>query len=406
VEAPSLTSPWRELLALGEPKGASLCMIVRDEATHLGRLLDSIAGMASELVIVDTGSKDETVAIAEAHGARVVHHAWTGDFAAARNESLKHATGDWVLRLDADQIVDASSRRGFRRFLQRETHPAGRPAAFLAQLQEHLGDATGPAARGRTLALFANDPAIASEGALHQQLVDTAPGRGLHLEPLNDLVIHHPGYSGGMADRHARNVGILRRELERAPDDPALHHGLAQELRGIGDHAGAIAHLERARALAPADSSVHAAATILLAESHMQRRDWGAALAVLDVAIARGLGGADVFGMRGHARLMVGRVVDALADLTAAVAHRGAIGAGLLARGYDGWFSRLLLAFAHDRAGALEAADHAMREARAEAPDDPTLVRRALGVSEALTGDRATAARLLVAAGIPPRPAP
>jgi tetratricopeptide (TPR) repeat protein len=362
--------------------------------------------MASELVIVDTGSVDETVAIAESHGARIVPYTWTGDFAAARNESLKHATGDWVLRLDADQVVDAASRRGFRRFLQRDTHPHGRPAAFLAQLQEHLGDAARPAARGRTLALFANDPALIYEGALHEQLVDTAPGRGLAGEPLNDLLIHHTGYAGDNSARNARNVKILRRELARTPDDPALHHGLGQELRAQGDDAGAIAHLERARALAGADSSIHAASTILLADTHLQRRDWTAALAVLDVAIDRGLGGADVFGMRGHARLMAGRAPDALADLAQARAHRGAIGSGLLAVGYDGWFTSLLVAFAHDRAGAPDAAVQALREARAEAPGDPALIRRALAVSEALTGDRALASRLLLAGGIPPHRAP
>jgi tetratricopeptide (TPR) repeat protein len=83
----------------------SLCMIVRDEAATLARTLGSVKGIVDEIVVVDTGSTDDTVAIAHAHGAQVHSFTWTGDFAAARNESLRHASGDWVLVLDADEVL-------------------------------------------------------------------------------------------------------------------------------------------------------------------------------------------------------------------------------------------------------------------------------------------------------------
>jgi glycosyltransferase involved in cell wall biosynthesis len=80
----------------------SATMIVRDEHDFLDGCLTSLAGFADEVVVVDTGSVDDTVAIAERHGARVSHLAWTGNFAVARNHALTLATGDWRLSIDAD----------------------------------------------------------------------------------------------------------------------------------------------------------------------------------------------------------------------------------------------------------------------------------------------------------------
>ncbi|MEE9126774.1 MAG: glycosyltransferase family 2 protein, partial [Planctomycetota bacterium] len=85
-------TPW----AGREPR-ISLCMIVKDEESFLDACLRSAAPCVDDMVIVDTGSTDRTVEIAEAHGAMVFHFEWCDDFAAARNFALEHATGDWVL---------------------------------------------------------------------------------------------------------------------------------------------------------------------------------------------------------------------------------------------------------------------------------------------------------------------
>src|SRR5258706_14100820 len=78
-------------------------MIVKDEAARLPGCLDSVSGVVDEIVIVDTGSTDDSVALARARGARVERWTWRDDFSAARNESLRHARGDWALVLDADE---------------------------------------------------------------------------------------------------------------------------------------------------------------------------------------------------------------------------------------------------------------------------------------------------------------
>ena len=77
----------------------SLCMIVKNEEAYLADCLASAKPFVDEMVIVDTGSTDRTVEIAERFGAKVFHFPWCDDFAAARNESLRHASGDWILVL-------------------------------------------------------------------------------------------------------------------------------------------------------------------------------------------------------------------------------------------------------------------------------------------------------------------
>jgi len=87
---------------------------VKNEAAALGRCLESVRSLVDEIVVVDTGSSDDTAAIARTFGARIGHFPWRDDFAAARNESLRLCTGDWVLLLDADETVDSRDHGAIR----------------------------------------------------------------------------------------------------------------------------------------------------------------------------------------------------------------------------------------------------------------------------------------------------
>ena len=122
----------------------SLCLIVRDEAERIGRCLDAALPIADEIVVVDTGSTDGTAAIAEAKGARVVPFVWIDDFAAARNAALDAARGDWILMLDADEVLERPRPARLRTLLAEARDPAftvdiGRDLAFLG-LTVHLLD--------------------------------------------------------------------------------------------------------------------------------------------------------------------------------------------------------------------------------------------------------------------------
>ena len=95
----------------------SLCMIARNEALTLPRCLTSVAGLVDEIIVVDTGSSDNTRTVAQELGAQVHDFAWVDDFAAARNESLRHASGDWIFWLDGDEHLDADNRAKLRTLL-------------------------------------------------------------------------------------------------------------------------------------------------------------------------------------------------------------------------------------------------------------------------------------------------
>jgi len=197
----------------------SLAMIVKNEEAHLGHCLASVRGLVDEVIVVDTGSTDGTAALAEELGARVFHRPWTEDFAAARNESLAHATGDWVLVLDADEAVDALDHAAIReacarpgawgyRLLIRNYLPDGAYSMMDAPAKANpggYGEGAGQAhcVELRNVRLFRRMPWTRYRGRLHE-LVDPAfQERGLPLADL-DAVIHHYGQT--LADRVERKL--------------------------------------------------------------------------------------------------------------------------------------------------------------------------------------------------------
>ncbi|HLP14673.1 MAG TPA: glycosyltransferase family 2 protein, partial [Bacteroidota bacterium] len=96
----------------------SLSMIVKNEEARLAECLESMKHVADEIVIVDTGSTDRTIAIARAYGARVIEFPWNGSFSDARNTSLSNCRGEWVIFLDADERLEKASVPTLRRLLR------------------------------------------------------------------------------------------------------------------------------------------------------------------------------------------------------------------------------------------------------------------------------------------------
>lgn len=230
----------------------SLCMIVRDEQEMLPRCLASVADAVDELVIVDTGSSDRTVEIAESFGARVFFHEWTGSFARARNVSLDAATGDWVLYLDADEVLvreDAPLLRAL-------TGRTWREAFYLAETN-HTGELDdGTAVTHNALRVFRNRPEYRFEGRLHEQIARRLPGYLPERVQASGVRIDHYGYLGAVRDsreKSRRNIELLC--LEQAESQPSafLHFNLGSEYAAAGRPEEALAELERAWELLHAD---------------------------------------------------------------------------------------------------------------------------------------------------------
>ena len=134
----------------------SFCAIVKNESANLGRCLESVKPYADELVIVDTGSTDDTVAIAKRFGAKVHYFSWCDNFAAARNYACSFASGDWILVLDADEELTVQDHQ----WMTRLSTAASSIRAYTLLLFDIDNDATPLP----TIRLFRNCPEIRYSG--------------------------------------------------------------------------------------------------------------------------------------------------------------------------------------------------------------------------------------------------
>ena len=190
------------------------CLIVKDEGSVLSRCLDSLVGAVDAIVVVDTGSRDDSRDLARQAGARVIEFPWNDDFSAARNAGLELVRTDWVLTIDADEwFASAEDALALRSSLP------DRPAGGRVKLVNHLdGDRRQ---RVGLLRVFPNDPAVRYEGRIHEQVTRSIALKGW---PILDLsgVLQHDGYRNQVLAKHdklTRNRTLLEATLRARPDD-------------------------------------------------------------------------------------------------------------------------------------------------------------------------------------------
>lgn len=197
----------------------SLCMIVKDEEDVLARCLDSVAGLVDEIIIADTGSTDATKTIAARYTESIYDFAWIDDFAAARNFALDHATMDYVLWLDADDVLLEEDRRAFAA-LKRELDPT----VDLVMMPYHIAfDAAGrPTYSYYRERLFRRAGGFRWSDPVHECIVPAG-----HIQYADIAVTHrkvHPTAPG-------RNLRIYERLLAQGrPLTPRQQFYYAREL--------------------------------------------------------------------------------------------------------------------------------------------------------------------------------
>jgi len=213
-----------------EPRPSiSACMIVKNEEELLPACLDSIRDWVDEIIVVDTGSTDKTVEIAESFGARVCHHVWEGDFSKARNYSLQYATKDWILVIDADERVPAEDVPIIVRTLVDSSHPI--ISVNVLNKYEHNRNLTVflPSVR-----FFRRELGLQYGGIVHNQLVVPVDGKVYR----TGIRIMHLGYglpADKMAQKKNRTKELLEKQLAVNPDDPFALFNYAQLLRSDSD---------------------------------------------------------------------------------------------------------------------------------------------------------------------------
>jgi tetratricopeptide (TPR) repeat protein len=221
----------RDAIVSSKPE-ISLCMIVKNEEDQLARALESVKNVVDEIIVVDTGSTDRTVEIAESFGAKVYFHEWENDFAKARNQSLGYATKEWIFILDADeefvredipQLNDilAQKRNNFISVSVFNHSDDGQFASFLPSIR-----------------FFRRSTGAHYDGIVHNQL---------KFDEKNEIVlrvgvrINHYGYGLSpekMKKKIARSKELLLKQLDENPNDPFANMNLAQLYRGESQRPG------------------------------------------------------------------------------------------------------------------------------------------------------------------------
>jgi len=251
----------------------ALVMIVRDEARCIERCLASVKPHVDAMIVLDTGSTDDTVAIAERHGAEVHRFAWCDDFAAARNAALDKSDADWNLILDADEWLDSGAGALGSRMLP----PASAsPARFVGcvRLINEGGEAHGVARKFLPRIL---PRGVRYEGRIHEQPVSPLPK---HLLPVQ---LRHDGYAGPQLDRKAgRNEALIRAELVANPDDSYFWLQLGRELLVRGVPGEAADHLLTARRTSTQATPYRHAIVIAAVQALTRAERFAEALALVD----------------------------------------------------------------------------------------------------------------------------
>ena len=221
---------------MGESGSLSVCMIVRDEARRIGKALHCFQSFADEIIVVDTGSRDETKEIARGFTPNLFEFAWCDDFAAARNVSLEHAHCSHILWLDADDLVDDENINKILRLkrlldsniaysLVLQDVRAGKPRHSLYQLR-----------------CVPNRSDVRFEGRIHEVLDPSAAAAGLTFARV-DITITHHGYEDPSLFRAKveRNIQLINREIRAGRDDTRILYFLAQSYGYLGKSEEAVA---------------------------------------------------------------------------------------------------------------------------------------------------------------------
>ena len=257
----------------GDKPRLSLCMIVRDEDERLAKCLDSVRGLCDEIIVVDTGSSDRTVEVAKQYGATVGFFEWCDNFALARNESLRLATGDWVMWLDADDLLPQEHHQQIRHLLNQ-----GRDKSYFFVLDDRGYESVSCV----QLRLFPNLEGVGFEMPIHEQVTPSLARLGVFTVP-TEIKVVHTGYTTPevVKAKKDRYLGIMERWLEEHPGDYMTRSHVALTYHTTGRlEEGAEQYrliIEESTCKADRNLVVYTTALLFLGRSYLRMRELGKA---------------------------------------------------------------------------------------------------------------------------------
>jgi tetratricopeptide (TPR) repeat protein/SAM-dependent methyltransferase len=243
-------------------------MIAKNEEANLPTCLRSVADLVDEIIVVDTGSTDRTKATAAGLGARVFDFTWIDDFAAARNESMKHATGQWIFWLDGDESLDAENRERFRIL---RTNLPDENVAYIMEQRSIADPVTREVSVFSQARLFRNLPQIRWKYRVHEQILPALEQIGTAMR-FPGISIQHAGYEEPVLYRRKqeRNLQLLRKQEAEQPDDPLTLFNLGLTYHVLGKTSEAVPYWRRCLERSAPGLSLVRKLYALMAKGHYQ----------------------------------------------------------------------------------------------------------------------------------------
>lgn len=202
----------------------SACMIAKNEEKNIARCINSYKSIVDEIVVIDTGSTDRTIEIAQDLGAVVYNYRWNNDFAAAKNYALSKVNGDWAIVLDADEYFEQAQVGMLRSYLQKLL----KKNIHAVACKMHNIDADGRILNTIVqVRILRNNGRICYKNRIHEELSVNSGNLTVSLLEPKQLIIYHTGYAAAISkDKAKRNLSLLLEELEQTPN-PRLYHYLS-----------------------------------------------------------------------------------------------------------------------------------------------------------------------------------
>lgn len=226
----------------------SLCMIVKNEENNLERCLESIKDIVDEMIIVDTGSTDDTIKIAEKYSAKIFFYKWDNSFANARNYSLSKASKDWILIMDADDELKSEDKDKVIKLIDNENN---RLDAYYGETLSYLGNSSdNTILSSMNIRFIKNGKGYKFSGDIHEQIT---PGNEdadkQNFIGLVDIKFYHYGYLDKVVkekNKRKRNMDILQKRLKENPNDAFTLFNMSTEYIGNHEYAEALKYLKKA----------------------------------------------------------------------------------------------------------------------------------------------------------------
>lgn len=218
----------------------SACVITKNEEENIGTCLESMQSIVDEIILVDTGSIDNTIDIAKSYGAKIFPYKWNQDFAAAKNYAIEKANGEWIIFLDADEYFPVESINDVKTYIE-NMNSNKKCHAICVKINNIDKDRNNILLSSFTTArIFRNLPNLRYKESIHEELYNTQGKINFFIRE-KEIEVYHTGYSTNIVNKKLqRNLAIILREMEKEGEQTKYYRYLCDCYHGLGEYKKAV----------------------------------------------------------------------------------------------------------------------------------------------------------------------